>query len=253
MVKKTDRTVGKFHDYDLDSLFTKKEEVKIARDLLEKYTTGYEIEGLADKNLLRQLIYLEVINTRLQNSLNGFDEVNNIAPSPIIDTLHKNLSKIVEIREKLGLNKDKTARDSDFDVLKRLQKKFRIWMDDNRASRTAMCPHCQQFILFKIRVDRYEAAKHPFFKDRWIFNQKLWDLYKESKITKQEFADILQVSADYIDHIETKIVAPKKEVEQDRAKEQTGTLEKEIQSNSGSSKLNLNGTGNQEVINIPTN
>lgn len=229
MVKEKKPGPNKFNEYDLDSLFTKKEEVKIARDLLDKYTSGYEIEGLADKNLLRQLIYLEVINTRLQNSLNGFDEVNNMAPSPVIDTLHKNLSKIIEIREKLGLNKDKVARDSDYDVLKRLQKKFRIWMNENRASRTAMCPHCQQFILFKARVDGYDSAKHPFFKDRWIFNQKLWDLYNAGKITKQEFSDILQVSEDYIDHIEKKVVTPKKQV------------------------LDLNGTGNQEVINIPTN
>ena len=43
------------------------------------------------------------------------------------------------------------------------------------------------------------------FQNKVLCNSTLWKIYKEKKITKEEFAEILNVSLDYIDWLEKKI------------------------------------------------
>jgi len=75
----------------------------------------------------------------------------------------------------------------------------RIWGEQNQGSRTCICPHCGKMVLLKIRTDKYDVSKHPFFRDRILGNVHMIKLYKENKISKEDCAKILGVSNDYID------------------------------------------------------
>jgi hypothetical protein len=54
-------------------------------------------------------------------------------------------------------------------------------------------------IMLKIRMESWEAQKHPFFKDRLLGNEQLIRLYKLGKLTREDVAAILGTSADYAD------------------------------------------------------
>ena len=59
--------------------------------------------------------------------------------------------------------------------------------------------------MLKIRTEAWEALKHPFFQDKLLANRPLWKLYKDKKITKEDVANVLGCSAQYIDWLEKKI------------------------------------------------
>lgn len=187
---------------DIESLFTDKEEIKLAKALEEKYLEEYNLETVSDKSLLRQLIYLEVYHVaRLQKAANEFQSNNGAAPTQLIDSIHKNINQIVAIKEKLGLTKDKadSLQSDAFKSLKMLMKKAKVWRENNQASRTLICAHCSKPLLLMIKTEAWEAHKHPFFKDRLLGNEHLIKLYKEKKLTKRDIALVLEVSDDYID------------------------------------------------------
>lgn len=190
--------------FDVKNMFFDKVEQKYAKELMRKYLQDYQIETISDKNLLKQLVFLEVINIRLQEILNDLQKSaqgKSVVNLDILDALHKNLKEIVNLKDKLGISKDKLQQQQDdaFKALDLLKKKFYIWRQNNQASRTLSCPYCGQMILLKIRTDIWEAQKHPFFKDRILGNEHLVKLYLSNKITKQDVAKILEVHPDYVD------------------------------------------------------
>jgi len=119
----------------------------------------------------------------------------------MLDTVHKNLTQISILKDKLGLSRDKAqnAQKDSIEIIDTLKKKFKVYREQNQASRTLVCPHCGQMCLLKIKTDKYESMKHPFFRDRILGNVHLVKLYKEGTITKSDVAEILGTSEDYTD------------------------------------------------------
>ena len=56
-------------------------------------------------------------------------------------------------------------------------------------------------VLLKIRTDKYDAVKHPFFKDRILTNQAMMEDYLKGIITKEQIARYLECSVFYIDWV----------------------------------------------------
>lgn len=182
---------------DASVIFSNKAEKKQANKLLEKYTSNFSIETISDKNILLQVVYLEIIQNRLQDKLNEFNETNKSVPSQLIKLIHENQNQILSLKEKLGILRNKEL--GTFDKIAVLMEKAKIWRQNNQASRTTSCPHCGQMILWKIRSDIWELQKHPFFKDKILGNPHLVKMYQEGKIKKEDVAKILEVSDGYVD------------------------------------------------------
>lgn len=199
-VKKADK------DLDVNDLFTAKEEKKLAKELLHKYLDDYVIETISDKNTLKQVVYLEVLNVRLQDILNNLHKDSKGVPLQLIDSIHKNIDAIVSLKEKLGLIRQKEAQEegSVYSVLDSLKRKFKKFREENQASRFVPCEHCGKNTLLKIRIDAWEAQKHPFFKDKLLFNETLIRLYLEKKISSKDVGDIFGTSQDYTDWLVNK-------------------------------------------------
>jgi ribosomal protein L37AE/L43A len=196
------------NDIGIVSKFSNKEEQKLAKELVAKYLDDYTIETISEKNTLKEIIYLEVVQARLQYKLNEFHDTNKALPTTLIQTIHQNSDAIIRLKATLGLNKSSQKTEDTFDVLEHLKKRFRRYRDENQASRTLICPHCMKSVLLKIKTDIWEAQKHPFFKDRILYNKKVMDLYKQGTITRQDVADILECSADYANWVIDKIERP---------------------------------------------
>lgn len=186
----------------------------------EQYKQQYHIESLADLALLEELVFREMLQIRykekmvsLENPIKKADpkgttdaQKGQIAPKTLTHALDTNLEQILILRDKLGMYEDKKTNDP-FTYISILKKKFELWKKEiGQASRSFPCPFCQKMIILNIRTDIYDAHKHPWFKDKVLYNKNLWEVYKKGKINKQEIADILNVHTDYVDWLKKKIV-----------------------------------------------
>lgn len=193
-------------DIDIESMFTKRDEQKLGAELLRKYLQDYTIETISDKNTLRQVIYLEVLNVRLQDALNDLQKNINVVPEKIVKTVHENIREIVSLKDKLGITraKEQESVKDGYGYLQLIKRKFKVWLRENQGTRHLFCPHCAKMIMLVIRADAWTALKHPFFRDRILGNERLIELYKENKITRQDVAKIFGTSEDYVDWLITK-------------------------------------------------
>lgn len=197
-------------DIDIGSIFSDKVEIKQAKDLLKLYLADFSIETIADKNTLKEVIYLEIVQQRLQVKLNGYYEKDQKAvPLQLIDVIHKNSKAILDLKNSLGLNKAKNK--GGYDAFKHLIQRAKKWREENQGSRTLSCPHCAKMIFLKIRTDAWEAQKHPFFKDKVLYNKHVVELFRKEIITREDVAKILECSTDYVEWLIEKIEPPKKE------------------------------------------
>ena len=190
--------------FELITKFKDYKEKKFAKVLLYRYLDDFSNVTISDKNILKDLIYYEVVQLRLQKKLNDLTDRDNAVPTNLLDTLHANSEMILSLKSSLNLFSKKEQKNS-YDVLENLKKKFKIWRKENQASRYSQCPHCGKAILWKIRPEHWELQKHPFFKDRIIYNKHLALLYEQKKITREDFAKILEVSPYYIDWVLSKV------------------------------------------------
>jgi len=191
---------------DIEKLFTDLKEKKLAKSLLGKYLQDYIVENISDRNILQQLIYLEVLQYRFQNDANKFHKDAKATPSALVNQIHENLRMIMDLKKLLD---DRSGRkDDEIRTLNKLKKKFRIWLDENQGHRTMLCPHCAKMVLLRIKMDQWDPVKHPFFKDRILYNEHLMYLYKKDKITKDDIAKILNCSDDFIDWVIQKVEKP---------------------------------------------
>ena len=189
-------------ELEVHKLFDDDKEVKLAKDLAQRYLTEFTPKTISDKNNLKSVIYLEVLQYRLQSVMNELTAQGATAiPLNLVDSIHKNLKEIATNKERLGLiGKEKEQKESDgYKTLQNVKEKFKLWMDNNQGSRSLICPDCGQMIMLKIRMDKWIPQKHPFLKDRILANKKLMQLYLQKRLTKEEIAEVLNSSPDYID------------------------------------------------------
>jgi len=198
---------------DVTSMFSDKKEIKQGRELLGKYLEDYTIEAISDKNTLKEVIYLEIIQQRMQEKLNEYYKKDSKAvPIQLVEIIHKNSEAILKLKSSLGLNKSKDKTNS-VDALAMLKTRFQQWLKDNQATRTIICPHekCGQMIMLKMRTEMWDAQRHPFFKDRILGNKHLIKLYQNKLISKSDVAKVLEVSDDYVDWLVDKWDLDKRE------------------------------------------
>lgn len=219
-------------ELDIEGMFIDTDEKKEANRLLKKYLDTYTIETISERNTLKQLVFLEVFNNRIQRELNNYYKEEQPVPPKTVESLHSNLNQINNLKTKLGLNLDKKegAVSEGYGIFDTMMKKWKIWRDENQGSRTLTCPHCGKMTLLKIRMECWEALKHPFFKDRILANPYLMEMYKEGKISKHDVAKVLGTSLDYIDWLIKKVYyrefnkLPPKEVSLEENEVESGVI-----------------------------
>jgi len=202
----------KDRDLDVVSKFNNKYEKKRAKELLHRYLQDFTIENISEKNTLIEIIFSEVIQSRLQDKVNVFYDRDKAVPLELLKAIQDNSNHIIKLKDSLGIYKAK-QKESGYDVIANLKKRAKKWREENQASRTLFLPikclECGDIkpkpILLKIRTDMWEAQKHPFFKDRILFNEHIVRLYLEKTLTKEDVSKIFECSTDYIDWLVEKI------------------------------------------------
>lgn len=173
-------------------------EKKWAGRRFNEYKANYNIGNFSDLQLLEEIVWREVLQERYKKSLEDKPDARYIQ-----NNLNDNLSQILILKEKLGLFE--TKKEDEYKAFKVLENKFDIWKKEHIEERKVTCPFCSEIFFLNIRTDKYTESKLKLFKNKILCNEHLWKIYKEKKITKEEFAEILNVSPDYIDFLESKI------------------------------------------------
>jgi len=186
---------------DVESMLSNIGEKKMAKGLLKKYLDDFTPETTSDINILRSVIFLEVINHRLQSDLNKKYDNNEEVPLKMIEIMHKNLDEVLTLKKSLGITRDSKKIDQTTVDRKiaTIRAQFEVWLENNQASRHRTCPHCGQMILLRMRMDHYDLQKHPMFRDRILCNRHLVKMYQQEKLTKEDVAKVLEVSNDYVE------------------------------------------------------
>lgn len=203
VTKNTDNSKYKFQGTGLSVA-----ERNSAKKAFNKYLSTYPNPSYSDLQLLEELVYRETIHERYKkkiDELNKNDSVKekNIIPKYLLEFLNENLAQQIILKEKLGLFKEKV--EDEYKALQILEKKFKIWKENHIEERKVTCPFCSEIFFLNIRTTGFTESKLKLFKNKVLCNEHLWACYKEGKITKEDFAKILNVSNDYIDWLESKI------------------------------------------------
>ena len=190
-----------------------------AHKRFDEYRENYSIGDFSDLQLLEEVIFKEALIERYKIKIEELtkkatkktevDEKNSgkdIIPKHILNAISELTEQIIDLKDKLGL----LERDVDETRVEKMkEKKFEIWLENNQAIRETKCEHCGKFILLKIRTDKYDSHRHPFFFDKYLCNKESWRLYWIGKITKLELTRILigqeATLTDYIDWAEEKL------------------------------------------------
>ena len=197
--------------YKADWVGLTKEEAKTADNSYKSYIDKYSVEKFSELEDLKSLIVNEVIKERYQKHLLEKEEKNQIPPKTEIDAFTSIQNQILTLKDKLGFLED-VGKDDPFKYHQQLKKKFKRWCENNQVSRTLTCPYCSRLIMLLMRVDKYDALKHPYFKDKTLFNEHAFKLLEEGKISKLDVAKIIQgeeaESTDYVNLILDRIQPP---------------------------------------------
>jgi len=186
---------------DFDSTGLNKSEAYFGNKRFKEYQEKYTIESVSDLSLLQELVFLEIVQRRYREKIAklGADKKveSSAVPSHIAEAMENNLKQMMSIQDRLGCFTEKKA-DDPFQYIQTLKKKYEKWMEENQLSRTYPCQHCGQMNLLKMRVDKFESIKHPFFKDKVLCNEGLIRLYRNGRLNKEEVASVLGCHVDYV-------------------------------------------------------
>jgi len=184
-------------------------ERNFAKKKFKEYKGNYHLDSFSDLQLLEYLVYRETIHERYKRKIGELSKnkevkEKNIIPKHLLIALNDNLEQILILKDKLGLFEEKKGED-EYKAFQILEKKFEVWKANHIEERKVICPFCSQIFFLNIRTDKYKESGLKLFKNKVLCNEHLWKCYKEGKITKEDFAQILNVSSDYIDWLESKI------------------------------------------------
>ena len=186
-----------------------KEEAEEALNLFNNYKKNKEITDFSDLELLKRLVAFEIEIKRIQVDINAKRQKNVDAdkiftPTYAIGAINKLTEQVIILRKALGLSEEQKTTDP-LKALNQLFKKAKIWRQKNRVAFESRCEHCGKMNLLRIRTEHYDSYKHPFYRDKVVCNDRLWELYKEGTITKEDIGKILEVSPFYVEWLEKKI------------------------------------------------
>jgi len=202
--KKKKKSENYLISYDFAGLGLSTNEKRWGGKRFSEYRKAYpQIRKLSDLQLLEEVVFLEALQERYKKKIQELGKISNedvdkdeVVPKHIQMEMRDNLKEITDLKTMLGMFQEKDKFDA-FKDLDELFKKFAVWRNENQGSRKVTCPFCSKPFFLMIRTDKYDAKKFPFFKDKILCHPILHKLWKDERITSEEYAKVLGVSKDF--------------------------------------------------------
>lgn len=188
-------------------------EVSAANKLYKSYKEHYHIEQLSDLQVLKDLVWLEIVQERLKKDSLQISEATkkaNIIPVQTLEAIDSIQDKILVLKQKIGLFEEKKT-DSFLNFWDILKKKINKRANEYRASFQFRCPSCGKFALLVRKVEDYNVVDFKMFKGTVLYNEELFNLVYDKKITLKDVANIWgQPLTDYVEKMYNDIYLPER-------------------------------------------
>jgi len=181
-----------------------KSESKWAEQRFNSYKDNYHFDSLSDLQLLEDLVWRESIQERYKRKIQEIESSTdkaNIVPTDILKALDSFQDKILELKEKLGLFREKKEEDF-LSIWERLKQKIQKHAQTNASDFTFKCPECGKFALLVKKVSDYNTFKWSMFRGSYLYNEVLFKFIDNGKLTLEDVAEIWgQPLIDYVEHM----------------------------------------------------
>ena len=161
---------------------------------------------------LEEIVWMETIQERNKRQVGNLameDNSSNIDPSIIPSTtLQKSIqdgfSTIMVLKAKLGMFEETNDLEEE-DMVEELMTKFEKYRKTHLDVTFLTCPWCADPFLLVRRMELYDDKTMPFYEDHLLNNRTLFKIYKEGRITKEQVAEVLGISIQYVEWLEKKV------------------------------------------------
>jgi len=172
----------------------KDEEAKKATLLYNKYISETFFESLAERSSLINLVYLEILKERLQREISESGTV----PMGLTEKLIDLDEQIIKTKEKLGMLKE--GEELTFEQKwNDLEEKCLKYYEEHAAEFYSKCPYCSKIFPEILPPEKLEPKVAVWFKNTTLYNQEVFELYHQKKITIEQAARIMGVGKNYIE------------------------------------------------------
>lgn len=181
-------------DFHSNPMFPDPEEQKLAEDKYRSYLTNNELESDSDLDILKSLIFNEILEARIQKQFNEDAQSNKYPDEKKIKSLVEVQNQKSKLKVKLGIDAEDGKQD-DLSAFQLLQKRVDKYINEHKNEFSFglgfQCEECghknwETFLLYK-RVKDFDAAiKHPWFLGRWLFNYQIIKDVKEKKLSAED-------------------------------------------------------------------
>lgn len=193
------------------------EEKPRADELYQQYRDNYHVEGYSDLEDLRTLVYNQILIERIAKLMGEGTKAGSIPKKLTLDSLSNLQKQVLDLKERLGLNKGKNA--SWLDWWKGFKQKLLNYSDTHKGEFFFQCPKCHTITQLLRRVKDYESFPCKMFKGTQLYNEPLMKFIEQGKLTKKEVAEVWGLPrVDYIDLIYKKIYLKEKHKKHEKEK-----------------------------------
>jgi hypothetical protein len=188
------------------------EEKEFATDLLNRYLSQSGFENEADRDTLKQLIDIEILLERVKKFLKTeYGKANPAIPVQMMEQLQDLITQSNDLKGRLGLTSKDATQATWINDWSKLKKKAINYFETHKGCNVVKCPYCQNLFYLLMRTENLTPEKCGWFEKTILYNHKLFELYDQKKITKEEITEVLGVSVFYIDYIFENLYLRKKD------------------------------------------
>ena len=187
----------RLREFEKNHEFLNKNEEKVAKSLFLNYLENYEFDNISDLSTLGDLIVNEIQLKRIETAIT--DYYKNLAeknkdkkdkyiyiPDKLLKSKQDLENHILDLKLRLGIDKDKEDKEDELTALQTLQIRFNKYIQAHKHEFTTVCPSCGKILLFRKRVKDFDSLPHSWFVGRWFFNYEILKDVKENKLSKED-------------------------------------------------------------------
>jgi uncharacterized C2H2 Zn-finger protein len=176
-------------------------EKKFATELLNKYLEESSLESTSEKDTLKHLIDLEVLLERIKTQLNSeYGKANPTIPIAFIQQVTELTNQIMDLKDKLGLSKQKEQQ-TVLDEWNKLKAKALAYYKESAGCNICRCPECKKLFYILKDMRGHTTEKAPIFKKTVLYSREMYSWLEKGLITKEQLAKALGISIDGIIYI----------------------------------------------------
>jgi hypothetical protein len=190
-----------------------KEEIKWGQKRFDDYLESFPHlnSNLGSLQSLEEIVWVEVIQERYKQKLGALAKGNNSSntqstsiPATLQKSIQDGLNMIMELKAKLGMFEEQKQQEG-LEAVEALMNKTELYRKTHLDIFKLTCPFCVKMFFLNRRMEDYDNEVTPYFHNRLLNNRPLFRIYKQGRVTKEQVAEVLGISTQFVDWLEKKV------------------------------------------------